>query len=120
MSGKVVGIIKQKETRKITWSGAVASNWIDVCGINSALKLELPAAFVGTTLTYKTRSGSDSGTPPAAAGVAIHKDGAALEDTVAGSTASINVLSIDLYGVDWLQIISDQSETCEGYLHGSS
>lgn len=110
-----VQITKQDGWSKVTWAGAQASNWIDVRGRNSSLRLELPAAFTGTTLTYHTKSGAGDETA-----VPIHKDGSAVSDTVAGSALSCNVLSVDLYGVDWLRITSDQSETCVGYLHGSS
>jgi len=104
----------QTAIRKVTWAGATTSNAINVAGFNASLRLELPATFTGTTLTYKVLS-QDGET-----WVTLETGGVAVSDTVSGSLASMNVLSANLAGIDQLKIISDQSETCTGYVHGST
>ncbi len=98
--------------RTVTWAGAQASAEIDISGINQDLKLELPAAFLGTTLTYQVKNNAGTFVALEAAGVAV-------SDTVSGSLASVNKLTADLRGCDAIKIVSDQSETCTGYLLGS-
>lgn len=96
--------------KSITWSGSTDSNAITLDGQSAGLQLILPAAFTGTTLTYKTKTKAGTWIP-------VHKDGAAVEDTVAGSAATCNVLNVaGLFGLQDLKIVSDQTETCEGEL----
>lgn len=101
---------RNTQARKVTWSASTDSAEIALDGVTTGLQLILPATFTGTTLTYKTRT--DAG-----AWIPIHKAGAAVSDTVAGSAATCNVLKAsDLFGLKLLKIISNQTETCEGQL----
>lgn len=106
-----VAIKRFTAPKTVTWAGANDSKPVTIDGGCAGLQLLLPAAFVGTTLTYKMLM------PDRVTWVPIQKAGSNVSDTVAGSADSCNVLDAgDLFGITDLIITSDQSETCVGTL----
>jgi hypothetical protein len=106
-------IERRTVVRTVSWAAAQASSPIAIDGHVNRLRLELPAAFVGTTLTYQVRNAAGDWIP-------VHVGGVAVSDTVAGATASLNVLSANLTGIPEFRIVSDQAETCTGRLLATS
>ncbi len=110
------GSVNENATQRVrvAWAGARQSNPVHVGGINRRFHLELPVAFTGTTLTYEARNAAGAWIP-------LHDGGAIHEDTVAATTAALCVLDPDaLAGLTEFRILSDQAETCVGWLHCSA
>jgi hypothetical protein len=106
-------IERRTAVRTVAWAGAQESSPVSVEGMCDRLRLELPAAFTGTSLTYETLDAAGAWVP-------VHVGGVDVTDTVAGAAASLNVLAADLAGIPTFRIVSDQVETCTGRLWATS
>lgn len=103
-------IIGKEAELTVTWAASTTSNWLNVKGRSACLLLDLPAAFTGTALTYERKLADGTASP-------VHRYGAAVTDSVAGSTKCSNKLDVDaLFGIGEFRIVSDQSETASGTL----
>ncbi len=110
------GVVNENATQRVRveWSNARQSNPVHVGGINRRFHLELPDSFTGTEITYEVRNAAGDWIP-------LHDGGLVHQDTVAATTAALCLLDADaLAGLTEFRILSDQAETCVGWLHCSA
>lgn len=114
--GKPVNIQgREPKTEVVTWAGATTSAAINMQGATAGLRLYLPAGFAGTAVTFTELT-------PAGDWVAVYRDGVIVTETIKAATAAWNVISAfgELFAADQIKIVSNQTETCKGYLRGAA
>ena len=95
----------------VRWSGSTTSEAVTIEAASSDLRLMLPKGFAGSTISVLEQT-------PEGDFVPVYANGALLECLVLAATAGVNVLVdlSELAGAVVVKFVSDQTETCAGYL----
>ncbi len=114
--GKPVNIQgREPKTEIVAWAGSATSAAIKMQGANAGLRLYLPSCFAGATVTFVELT-------PGGDWVAVYRDGVVVSETIKAATAAWNVISAfgELFAAGQIKVVSDQTETCQGYLRGAA